>query len=78
MKALKLAMVSALAVFLFTQCEKDEMTESEMKNAKGPNGMFTVKIENISKANYAFYESGVFNTPDYRATISEMKQRLDS
>ena len=45
-------------MFLFSGCENDE--DMDMESCT----MITAKIENISDSSYAFYESGMFNTPD--------------
>jgi hypothetical protein len=68
MKALKLFMSLALVAVVFTQCQKDEMSEvipnEKLKSGQGPPvGTFTVTIKNVSET-YDFFESGVFNTPD--------------
>jgi hypothetical protein len=68
MKELKLLMSLALVTIMFTQCEKDEVSDvipnGNLKSGKGPpKGTFTVTIENVSET-YDFFESGVFNTPD--------------
>mgnify|MGYP000725354931 CR=1 FL=1 len=58
MKLLRIVLGLTLAAFLFTQCQKDEMTEQTLKRAEAvPAGTFTVKIKNVSMHN-DFYEAG--------------------
>ncbi|QIA09691.1 spondin domain-containing protein [Draconibacterium halophilum] len=61
MKALRLTMVAALAVLLFTQCEKDEMMEPETKSGTLPDvvpaKMYTVTVENVS-VHYDYFAAG--------------------
>ena len=67
MKTLKLVLSLALVAFVFTQCQKDELSDAapneKLKSGHvPPEGMFTVTIENVME-HYMFFESGVFNTP---------------
>ncbi|MDX8338390.1 spondin domain-containing protein [Draconibacterium sp. IB214405] len=61
MKALRFTMVAALAVLLFTQCEKDEMMEPETKSGTLPDvvpaKMYTITVENVS-VHYNYFEAG--------------------
>ncbi|WP_372653136.1 spondin domain-containing protein [Draconibacterium sp.] len=61
MKALKFTMVAALAVILFTSCEKDEMMEPETKSGMLPDvvpaKMYTITVENVSVP-YHYFEAG--------------------
>lgn len=66
MKALKLVLVFALAAVLFTQCQKDEMSDvvpdEDLKSGHvPPKGTFTVTVENRMEP-YMFFESGVFSS----------------
>lgn len=67
MKVFKLAILSVLAVFLFTQCEKDEMTEPTLKKGKlpavVPSKMFTVTVENVS-TDFKYFDAGAVTVPD--------------
>jgi hypothetical protein len=61
MKLLRILLSLTLAVLLFTQCEKDEMSEPELKRGPLPDvvpaKMFTVSVENVSTP-YKFFEAG--------------------
>ncbi|WP_297096189.1 spondin domain-containing protein [uncultured Draconibacterium sp.] len=61
MKALRFTMAAALAVILFTSCEKDEMMEPETKSGALPDvvpaKMYTITVENVSVP-YHYFEAG--------------------
>ncbi len=61
MKALRFTMAAALAVILFTSCEKDEMMEPETKSGMLPDvvpaKMYTITVENVSVP-YHYFEAG--------------------
>lgn len=61
MKTLHLAMVAALAVVLFTGCQKEEMIEVETKSKSLPDVVpaksYTVMVENVS-VHYDYFAAG--------------------
>ncbi|WP_319482497.1 spondin domain-containing protein [uncultured Draconibacterium sp.] len=61
MKALRFTMAAALAVILFTSCEKDELMEPDTKSGMLPEvvpaKMYTITVENISVP-YHYFEAG--------------------
>lgn len=67
MKSLRILLGLTLVAFLFTQCEKDEMTEPELKKGPLPDvvpaKMFTVTVENVS-THYKYFEAGAVAIPD--------------
>ncbi|MGQ8337506.1 spondin domain-containing protein [Sunxiuqinia sp. A32] len=64
MRVLRFTMISALAIMLFTQCQKEpNFADSNLKAAKVPTGTYTVTVENVS-TDYSFFEAGVVSIPD--------------
>ena len=67
MKALKLVLSLALVAFLFTQCQKDEMSDvvpnEDLKKGKVPEASYTVTVENVSTP-YDYFEAGAKFIPD--------------
>lgn len=61
MKALRLSMVAALAVLIFTSCEKEEIMEMDDKGAMLPDvvpaKMYTITVENVSVP-YDYFAAG--------------------
>ncbi len=67
MKALKSVLSLALVAFVFTQCQKDEMTDvipdELLKKGKVPESSYTITVENVSTP-YDYFEAGAKFIPE--------------
>lgn len=67
MKSLRILLSLTLVALLFTQCDKDEITEPELKRGPLPDvvpaKMYTVTVENVSTA-YKYFEAGAVAIPE--------------
>jgi len=70
MKLLRIVLGLTLVAFLFTQCQKDEMTEPTLKKGELPDvvpaKMFTVIVKNVSTP-FEYFAAGAVTIPDGEA-----------